>query len=249
VGGLVYCYGVTWANLGAPSGATGVGGETVGSVSEGELAALTSPVASPNVRAKRRDLLNHSEVLAAALGRGTVLPLRFGVVFENEAALVADFLRPRQDELAKLLRRFEGSVELTVRATYEEDAILAEIVRENPRVARLREETLGGAAAATYPLKVELGERVAGELQNRTLRDRKALLDRLHPLALDLEVDQEPIENQVLRASFLVARDNVGAFDDAMDELAGHHAGRIRFKYVGPLPPHSFVDVATPGAR
>jgi gas vesicle protein GvpL/GvpF len=119
VGGL-YCYGVTWAKVGPPDGATGVGGEPVGAVADGELAALTSPVASTNVRAKRRDLLNHSEVLAAALERGTVLPLRFGVVFEDETALVDGFLRPRSDELAALLRRFEGCVELTVRAVYEE---------------------------------------------------------------------------------------------------------------------------------
>ena len=248
-GGLVYCYGVTWSDVGAPGGRTGVGGEKVGSVAHGDLAALTSPVASANVRAKRRDLLNHSEVLAAALERGTVLPLRFGIVFENATALADGFLHPRHDELAALLRRFEGRVELTVRAHYEQEAILAEIVRESPRVARLREKTRDGPAAATYPLKVELGERVAGELQDRTNRDRKALLDRLLPLSVDVQVDQEPIEHQVLRASFLVERRKVTKFDDAMDDLARQHAGRIRFKYVGPLAPHSFVDVGMPEAR
>jgi gas vesicle protein GvpL/GvpF len=94
---------------------------------------------------------------------------------------------------------------------------------------------------------VELGERVAAELQKRTDRDRRTLLDRLRRLALDLEVDQEPIEHQVLRASFLVERGKVSAFDEAMDELALEHVGRMRFKYVGPLAPHSFVTVVTQG--
>ena len=243
----LYCYGITWAQIAAPQKETGVGGESVEAVYDGELAALTSPVASTKVRARRRDLLNHSEVLAAALERGTVLPLRFGVVFESEVALVEGFLRPRHAELVALLRKFEGQVELTVRAYYEENAILAEIVQENPRIARLREESR--ADAATYPLKVELGERVAGELQRRTYRDRDALLSRLSPLARDLEIDQEPIEHQVLRASFLVERGHVSAFDAAMDELARRHAGRILFKYVGPLAPHSFVTVADPEPR
>ena len=238
----VYCYGITWATAAPPRG-EGVGGKVVAAVRDGELAALTSPVESTKVRAKRRDLLNHSEVLAAALERGTVLPLRFGVVFENEAALVEGFLRSRQEELAALLRKFEGKVELTVRAQYEENAILAEIVQANPRIAQLREQTRGGQDAATYPLRAELGERVADELQRRTERDRKALLDRLSPLAVDTEVDRERIEHQAVRASFLVKRRDVTAFDDVMDELAGTHAGRIRFKYVGPLAPHSFVSV------
>ena len=243
VGGL-YCYGVTWAKVGPPERA-GVGGEEVGAVSDGGLAALTSAVASPSIKARRRDLLNHSEVLAAALERGTVLPLRFGVVFEDETALVDEFLRPRRDELEALLRQFEGQVELTVRAVYDEQAILAEAVNENPRIARLREETRHGNAAATYPLKVELGELVAAELRNRTARDQRTLLDRLRRLALDFQVDQEPIEHQVLRASFLVERGKVSAFDDAMEAVALEHAGRIRFKYVGPLAPHSFVSVGT----
>jgi hypothetical protein len=240
----VYCYGITWAQAPPPQREAGVGGESVEAVRDGELAALTSPVKSMKVRAKRRDLLNHSEVLAAALERATVLPLRFGVVFESEAALVDGFLRPRRDELLTLLRRFEGFVELTVRAYYEEDAILTEIVEQNPPIARLREQTRSGSGAATYPLRVELGERIAGELQRRTHRDRDALLDRLRPMAVDLEVDQEPIEHQVLRASFLVDRRQVSAFDQVMDELAREHTGRIRFKYVGPLAPHSFVSVA-----
>jgi Gas vesicle synthesis protein GvpL/GvpF len=248
IGGL-YCYGVTWAHVAPPRHESGVGGETVETVSDGELAALTSRVESTRVRAKRRDLLRHSQVLAAALERGTVLPLRFGVVFESEEALVDGFLRPRRDELAALLRGFEGRVELTVRAYYEEGAILAEIVRDSPRIARLREETRRGSDAATYPLKVELGERVAGELQKRTQRDRKALLDRLRPFVLDQEVDQEPIEHQVIRASFLVERAHVSAFDAVMDEIAREHAGRIRLKYVGPLAPHSFVNVVPPETR
>jgi hypothetical protein len=244
VGGL-YCYGVTWADAAPPERETGIGGGAVGTVTDGDLAALTTPVSSTKVRAKRRDLLSHSEVLAAALERGTVLPVRFGVVFENEATLVEDFLRPRRAELAGLLRDFEGRVELTVRADYEEGAILAEIVQESSRIAWLRDETRNGPDAATYPLKVELGERVAGELQARTERDRRALLDRLRSLALGVEVDEEPIEHQVLRASFLVDRSNVSAFDEAMNELARKQAGRIRFKYVGPLAPHSFVSIAT----
>jgi hypothetical protein len=46
----------------------------------------------------------------------------------------------------------------------------------------------------------------------------------------------------VLVASFLVDRGRVKAFDEAMDELAREQEGRITFKYLGPLPPHSFVS-------
>jgi hypothetical protein len=109
-------------------------------------------------------------------------------------------------------------------------------VRDNPRVARLRGER-------SQAVQIELGELVARELQARTHRDARAILQRLGSLALDHEIDEEPIEHQVLRASFLVERKRVRAFDAAMEDLASGQAGRIDFKYVGPLPPHSFVSL------
>jgi Gas vesicle synthesis protein GvpL/GvpF len=241
----LYCYGVVWA-ASARGQAAGLGGAPVRGVRFDDVAALTSAIASGRVRARRRDVLRHSEVLTAALAEGTVLPLRFGTVFDSEEAIVSDFLEPRHDELTALLREFDGRVELTVKAFFREESILGEIVRENPRVARLREATRSGADAATYGLRIELGEVVAGELQARARRDAEAILDRLRPLALDVAVEEEPIEHQVLRASFLVERERVGPFDQAMDELARQQAERMHFKYLGPLPPHSFVAVERP---
>jgi hypothetical protein len=247
-GTALYCYGVTWADSVQSQRDAGVSGASVEPVRHREVAALTSPVDSARVRARRADLLRHSDVLTAALDDGTTLPLRFGVTFPSESELVEAFLRPRHDELVGLLHEFEGRVELTVKAFYKEEVILGEIVRETPRIAKLRDATRIGNEASKYPLRIELGEKVAAGLQERTHRDREALLARLRPLAFAVDVDQEPIENQVLRASFLVARERLPIFDETMDALARSQAGRMDFKYLGPLAPHSFVAL-TPTER
>jgi hypothetical protein len=239
----LYVYGVTWADAARDRRAAGIGEADVGSVRFEDLAALTSELENPKVRARRRDLMTHSGVLGAALEDGTVLPLSFGTVFESAETVVSKFLEPRADELRKLLRELEGRVELSVKAFYREEPILAEIVRENPRIARLRESARSGPDAATYGLRIELGELVAAEMRARARRDANAILERVRPLAVAVEVDEEPVEHQVLRASFLVERKKVGTFDEAMDELAERQDGRIHFKYLGPLPPHSFVSL------
>jgi hypothetical protein len=164
-------------------------------------------------------------------------------VFEGADAVVADFLEPRADELRRLLRELEGRVELRVTAFYREEAILGEILRDNPRIARLREQTQSRPEAATYGLRIELGEAVAKELRARTERDREGILARVRPLAQAAEIDEEPVEHQVLRASFLVEREAVGRFDEAMNDVARLQDARMLFKYVGPLPPHSFVSL------
>jgi hypothetical protein len=242
----LYCYGVTAADTASPLPGAGLGGASVEVARFGELAALTSAVSAGTVRARRRDLLTHFDVLGTAFEAGTVLPLRFGIVFADERAVVEEFLRPRHDELVGLLRELAGHVELRVTAHYREEAILAEAVRESPRIAQLRAATRGGAAAG-HPALLELGELVAAEVQRRTAQDASALLERLRPLARRHELDQEPIEYQVLRASFLVERDRVARFDAALEEFARDNAGRIDFKYVGPLPPHSFVSLGDGG--
>jgi hypothetical protein len=240
----LYCYGVTSAATAKPQRDSGLGGKPVEPVCFGELAALTSRAPAGKAKAKRADLLRHFDVLGSAFEQGTVLPMRFGIVFDDEESLVKDFLEPRHDELAGLLRDLRDRVELRVTGLYREDAILAEIVRQNRRVARLREATQNGGSRG--PL-LELGELVSAELQARTARDARAMVEQLRKLSLDCELDEEPIENQVLRASFLVERKRLEAFDAAMEDIASTQAGRIDFKYVGPLPPHSFVGLTHEG--
>ena len=45
-------------------------------------------------------------------------------------------------------------------------------------------------------------------------------------------------------ASFLVEVAMAEKFDGALECLAREHADVVRFKCVGPLPPHSFVSLA-----
>jgi gas vesicle protein GvpL/GvpF len=236
----LYCYGVTSADVAASQPDAGLGGTSVEPVRFRDLAALTSASPPGKVRARRADLLRHFDVLSSAFERGTVVPLRFGIVFDDEASLVRDFLEPRHDELRRLLRELKDRVELRVAAHYRAEAVLAEIVRDNPRVARLREQTRSGSA---QPLMIELGELVSAELQARTARDTRSVLERLGKLSLTYDVSDERIEHQLLRASFLVERKQLPKFDKAMNEIAAAHEGRIDFSYVGPLPPHSFVSL------
>ena len=242
----VYVYGVGRADA-VRGGGSGIGGSPVEPLVHRSLAAITGRVETP-VRARRRDLLLHSEVLQRVFASGTVLPLRFGTVFATESEVVERLLAPRHDELVQQLRALDGSAELTVRAFYVEEEVLAGIVRDTPRIARLREATRAAPNAFEHPLAVQLGEAVARELSAQRERDGQEILTSVMPLAQDVVVEEQRAELEVLRASFLVSTDRVPAFDKRMDELARRHEGRIVFKYIGPLPPHSFVSVGAEGS-
>jgi hypothetical protein len=229
-----YVYGVTWAD-GALGGAQGVGDTSVRALQHGELAALVSELPSADIRARRRDLLRHAEVLQQAFERRAVLPLGFGTVFASDEDVVTELLEPRYEELVALLQSLDGLVELTVRAFYDEAGVLASIVRDEPRIAALR----GSSNPAG---QVMLGEAVAEALADRRARAADEIVAELSSLAREVVVEERVTQFEVVRAAFLVDRSAVDELDGQAEELARRYHGVIRFKLTGPLPPHHFVS-------
>ncbi|HZC75230.1 MAG TPA: GvpL/GvpF family gas vesicle protein [Gaiellaceae bacterium] len=229
-----YVYGVTWAD-GALSSGEGVADTSVRVLEHGELAALVSELPSADIRARRRDLLRHADVLQQAFERRTILPLGFGTVFASSEDVVAELLQPRYEELVALLQSLDGLVELTLRALYDEAAVLAAVVRDEPRIAALR----GSSNPAD---QVALGETVAKALAARRARDADEIVASLSSLAREVEVEERVAEYEVVRAAFLVDRSAVKDVEAQAEELAQRHDGVIRLKLIGPLPPHHFVS-------
>jgi hypothetical protein len=237
----LYAYGVVPAQAPAPERSGILGGE-VTRVAHGKVAALVTPLSSERVRAKRRDLLAHSDVLQDAYARGGVLPLRFGTVFESEADLRLRLLDRRHDELVTLLERFEGLGEMRVRARYhDQDSVLAAVVQAAPEIARLR------SRARSQAELVRLGEVVAKSYAARRDADAEAIVARLGAVGVDTRVDEPEDELTVVKASFLVG--DRGAFDAELDAVALGLRHLVQFTCTGPLPPHSFVALGADGGR
>lgn len=236
----LYVYGIARAGTTAPRVA-GVLDAGVTTIDCGPVAAIASPLENEAVRAKRRDLLRHSEVLQQAFAEGVVLPLRFGTLFSGPQALAEEFLAPHRDDLVSLLNRFDGVGEMRLRVSYnEEAAIFGEIVQSNPGIARLRERA---RASNAHAAQLELGEAVAAAYSRRRRADADTIVDRLAAHATGVSVDEPEYELEVVRASFLLPRENVGEFDSVLESVALVHRHLMSFSCTGPVPPHSFVDL------
>jgi hypothetical protein len=237
----VYAYGVVRAGARAP-GRTGVLGGTIRVVDAGPVAALVSDVRDERVRAKRRDLLAHSDVLQESYAGGVVLPLRFGTLFASEDDLRVSLLEARREELVSLLDRFAGVGEFRVRASYDDqESVLARIVADDPAIARLR-----GTAARESDL-IRLGELVAKAYEARRAADCETVVDRLAAHAVDVTVDERSDELAVVKASFLVRDRDRRRFDEALESTALRLRHLLTFTCTGPLPPHSFVSLGRTG--
>ena len=244
-GGGIYVYGVATpaSDLVLPDAGIGEPAAPVRTVSHETLVALVSPLPVQRVRATRANLGAHLRVLQEAMDTATVLPMRFGVVFPDEDAVRAELLVARRAELEELARRLAGHVQLDVRAFYDEDALLREVVAEDEAVSGLRERVRTLPPDAAHFDRIRLGELVAGAVAEKRAHDERSILERLQPLAADVRVEDGLSERVAFKGAFLVARDAAARFDAALDELAQGLSARMRFKVVGPLPPHSFVEL------
>jgi hypothetical protein len=193
------------------------------------------------VRAMRRDMLAHTDVLNRLLESTTLLPVRFGVVLPDEQAVVDTLLEPQHDVLVAHLERLEGAVEISLKANYKEELVLREVVREQPHLSRQSARAGGGTSALAD--RIDLGKQVAAAVEAKRDRDGRWLLEQLSPLARDVTVAEPASELMVLNASFLVDREALDQFDRRLNKTSRDTTPRMRLTCVGPLPPYSFVDL------
>ena len=240
-----YVYGVVPADSRARPKGSGIGGQSLRLVKSGELAAITSDVPDGPLEAGRDELMAHSEVLAATLDSArAVLPMRFGVVMPSDDSVREELLEAFRPDLEAQLNELDGKIEMNVKGIYDEAAVLREVVAENREIGKLREVIAGAPPDAAYPERIRLGELVAEALQAKREADEHGVLDRLAPHAIAIEVNAPIHERMAVNAAFLLERDDTKAFDDELERVAEENHPRIGFKLTGPLPPHSFVELA-----
>src|SRR5262249_41176807 len=93
---------------------------------------------------------------------------------------------------------------------------------------------------------VQLGELINAALEQRRELDTAELAERLKPVSVAAVAEPLEDEYMVLNAPFLVARDGVDEFEDAVEQLAEEREGRMRVTLLGPMPVYNFLDIEEP---
>lgn len=199
-------------------------------------AAVVSELEDGPVEATRRNLLAHADVVEQLHEEAVVLPARFGYLLESREEALELLALP---EIEELLERHERTCELTLRGKYEE-SVLAEV---GAGLQPLRDAY---RAEPSVEVGIALGEAVGERIADRRARDKSVVLGELRPFVLDV-VSGEPFgEFGAFDLALLVERDQVKAIETRVEELVGRLSPPLHFKLVGPLPPYSFVRLATP---
>ena len=239
--GAVYVYGIIAAADAASVSHTGVEGSPVRTIREGDLAALVSDLAG-GALAAAREVRAHWRVLEAASAEATVLPVRFGTVMEDDAAVREQLLTANAERLQALMKELTGRVQVGVKGNYQQDELLRGVVAASPTVAALRARIEGLSEAASYYDRIRLGELVAAEVERQREEDAAFARGRLEPLAVATRAEGPGTPDAAFNLAFLIEHDRLDEFTTAVNGVVEELGDRIAVRYVGPLAPYSFAD-------
>ena len=218
-------------------------GDAVYTINYRRLAAAVSDSPIVEYESSRRNMMAHTVVLEEVMTDFDLLPVRFGTVATDAAAIESRLLVRRYDEFTGLLEQMRGRIELGLKAFWREGAAFEEVVRENEKVRRLRALLHGRSLEETYYERIQLGEEVEKAMNRIRARDEDVILSRLKPFAHKTRSNKVVSDRMVLNAAFLVDRESGPALDQAVKELDEEFSDRLMFKYVGPVPPYNFVNI------
>jgi hypothetical protein len=195
----------------------GLGGAALRVALANGLAAVYSRHRTLQPRPSPQALWTQERVVRALMDRGAVLPMRFGTLLADEAALV-EALTARREEFMAGLERVRGRVELGLRVVAD-------------RLPAPRRNADSGRA---YLLdRVEEHRRA-----EQAARDVHAPLARL---ACESRVRRRTAAPTLFAADYLVERDDAAAFRAEVERTAAVVPG-VRAVCTGPWPPYGFVD-------
>jgi len=227
----------------------GIGGAEVYTINQERLAAVVSDTGLTEIDPSRRNVLAHTTVQDMLLKEYTLLPMTFGMI-AGGVEQVRRLLEANYQALAGEIRRLAGKIEIELKVFWDRAAMIEALQGGNRELDQLRSKI----KAAPSPLEaqrllVEAGRLVEGVVLDWRARYARLVYAMLKALSLETQLNQPLGVQNILNAAFLIDRARESQFQQEVHRLDAQYQGKVNFKYVGPLPPYSFVNVKLEAVR
>ena len=217
-------------------------------ISEGGLAICVSDTSKEEYSFIKEHLTGHQKVIEEVMKEGyDVLPVKFGTVAKSEKNIREKILKAKRKELLEIFPIAEGRVELGLRAFWKDmPSIFQEIVKENPEIQRAKKE----AQKNLFQMRVaNVGELVQKAFSLKRESEAKKILGPLKKLAVKFK-ERELLrssdvmkDSMILSSAFLVSKESEKEFDKKVEAFTKEYGERIKFIYMGPIPPFNFIEL------
>ncbi|MDD5496939.1 MAG: GvpL/GvpF family gas vesicle protein [Atribacterota bacterium] len=212
-----------------------------------DLAAVVSEAEVKEYDPTRVNILAHTRVLEEIMRQYLLLPMSFGTVAENEEKII-ELLELNYPELKKEMKKLQGKVEVGVKVFWEREAVIKEIESRGKNFQELRKKIASSSAKEAQETQLKVGKLVEFTVTEWERKYGQRIYNSLKEIAFDSRLNKSLSIEMLLNSSFLVDKDKEKYFDQRVNELAQKYEDKLKFKYVGPVPPYNFVSIKLKGA-
>jgi len=229
-------------------GILGQEAKEVYAINKGGLAIAVSDTPKEEYSFIKDHLTCHQKVIEKVMGQGyDVLPVRFGTVAKSREHIKEKILKSKRKELLETFPIVEGRIELGLRAFWKDmPSIFQEIVAGDKEIQIAKKRVQGNPIQLNI---ARVGEMVEKAFEVKRESDAQKILNSLKKLAEDFKQRELLKSREIMKDSmicssaFLVPKKKEKEFDQKVRALIKEHDERIKFIYIGPIPPFNFVEL------
>ena len=210
-------------------GVQGVNGATVLAYPSGEFNIVVSEYARDDAQFGEKNVLEHARVVSACFRSGTVLPFRFGTIFDTDEAL-RQAVRTNRRTFGQSVARLRGKAEMHLKLRVKNGSLreaMAEIVLP---------DTVGG----DYLIK--LREKASQDRERRT--KARALSVQVHklfnPLEEEISCKRVDSNGMLIDIAHLIDSKSVEKYQNRYNSAA-KQLKNCELAISGPWPPYHFL--------
>ena len=177
----------------------------------------------------------HQKVNEEVMKDYDVVPMAFGIIAPSIAE-VSRILEKAYLQFQTALKKVEGKVEFAVQIWWEPKKILEEFKETDSEIQKL-------AGKRNVLAKLKLGKLIQKKMLNLRENFLQDVESTLMNISFDSTLNKLIDDEMIANFSFLIEKARESELDKKMQELGKKYEGKLRFKYIGPMPPYSFVNI------
>lgn len=242
-----YIYSIIRESKEKNFGTTGINNQEVSLLHCKDIAAVVSntPVINFDRLDKKeltRHIATHQKVNEAVMKDYDVVPMAFGII----APSVDEVLRILERvhlQFKTALKNLTCKAEFAVQVWWDQKKLIKELFNTNPKMQELKKKISSKKGILTLPIKLKLKKLLEEEAEDQRQVYIKDIQTFLNSCSHDFTSNKLIEEDMIANFSFLIEKTREPELDKKMQELGKKYEGKLRFKYIGPMPPYSFVKI------
>ena len=209
-------------------GVQGVNGSTVLGYPSGEFAVIVSEFDRATTNLEEKHVLEHARVISGCFRQGTVLPFRFGTIFDTEESL-KQAVRSNRRAFGESVARLKGKAEMHVKLLVRDGAL-----------KELRDVVIPDTVGGEYLSK--LREKAVADRERQT--KAKALSVQVHrlfnPLEEEISCKRVDTDGILIDIAHLIDSKSIEKYQNRYASAA-KQLKNCEMSVSGPWPPYHFL--------